>query len=83
MKMKMFKYVTEFPEDYAEYRFCHFPLHSNAGTQSFDDNHWTLLMFDRCTGDWMFNNSLRPDKKQVDPYVENAKRMVSIKFTSI
>lgn len=83
MKMRVYKSEIEIPEDYADYKFFHFPLHSNAFTQSVDDNHWTLLIFDRCTCNWMFYNSLRPEKKQAYPYAEHAKTMVSIKFTSI
>ena len=64
-------------QDLSGYRYLHFCMNSNGNKKEEKPYHWTLLVFDTELDEWRHYNSLRPRDNREDPYLKDAKKIVS------
>ncbi|GMQ10992.1 hypothetical protein CsSME_00053783 [Camellia sinensis var. sinensis] len=64
-------------QDLSGYRYLHFCMNSNGNKKEEKPYHWTLLVFDTELDEWRHYNSLRPRHNREDPYLKDAKKIIT------
>ncbi|GMP63810.1 hypothetical protein CsSME_00025350 [Camellia sinensis var. sinensis] len=64
-------------QDLSGYRFLHFCMNSNGNKKEEKPYNWTLLVLDTEYDEWGHYNSLRPIDNKEDPYLKDAKQIIT------